>query len=54
MKTPDEDKVKCKICGKLATRRRVKIGDCHTDVYGKGDYGQGYSGAKGVEPRWSH
>ena len=38
---------RCRICRKITTAHRERIGDCHTDRYGKGDYGQTYSGAKG-------
>jgi hypothetical protein len=38
---------RCRICRKTTTAHRVRIGDCHTDRYGEGDYGQTYSGAKG-------
>lgn len=41
------DMIRCRTCGKTAARSRVRIGDCHTDRYGKGDFGQTYSGAKG-------
>jgi hypothetical protein len=41
------DLIRCRECGKKSTRARVKIGDCHTVRYGKGFYGQTYSGSKG-------
>ena len=40
-------KVKCPKCGKLALPQTVRIGGCHTSRYGKGYYGQTYSGANG-------
>ena len=40
-------KVKCRKCGKLALPQTVRIGGCHTSRYGKGYYGQTYSGANG-------
>ena len=36
--------IRCKECGAMASRERVRTGDCHTPRYGKGDFGQGYSG----------
>ena len=39
--------VRCKVCGAVTNRHRVRIGDCHTERYGKGWYGQTYSGANG-------
>ena len=39
--------VRCKVCGTVTNRHRVRIGDCHTERYGKGWYGQTYSGANG-------
>jgi hypothetical protein len=39
--------IRCVKCGTVANRHRVRIGDCHTERYGKGDYGQTYSGGKG-------
>jgi hypothetical protein len=39
--------VKCRKCGSIASARRVRIGDCHTSRYGKGNFGQTYSGGKG-------
>lgn len=41
------DMIRCRECGKTASRERVRIGDCHSPRYGKGDFGQGYSGNNG-------
>ena len=41
------NKRKCRTCGAVENAHRVRIGDCHTERYGKGYYGQTYSGAKG-------
>lgn len=38
---------KCRKCGKVAPVHTVRVGDCHTSKYSKGDYGQGYSGNNG-------
>lgn len=38
---------RCKVCGTVTNRHRVRTGDCHTERYGKGWYGQTYSGANG-------
>ena len=38
---------KCRKCGKVAPVHSVRVGDCHTSKYSKGDYGQGYSGNNG-------
>ncbi len=41
------DLIRCRDCGKMARRERVRIGDCCVSRYGKGYYGQTYSGANG-------
>ena len=41
------DMIRCRGCGKTTSRERVRKGDCHSPRYGKGDFGQGYSGNNG-------
>ena len=41
------DMIRCRECGKTTSRERVRTGDCHSPRYGKGDFGQGYSGNNG-------
>ena len=41
------DMIRCRECGRTTSRERVRTGDCHSPRYGKGDFGQGYSGNNG-------